>query len=402
MPSSAPALRKLVNRFVGRSDTSLTMEESKTAKEMYPDEYAQYRQLRKDFIAEWKATIQKICAGGMQKYSIVESKLASAGFENTLSQGFDGYIDASGKLYSLGKELIEGAPTVSFYPQVEMNPEYGPDEAWVFRGIKVDGSKGAYFYTSKFKHDQRVSKHKKVALLDLPAIRKKWLPMVKNFDPADVRTVCATVLETLFQFTARIGTIGNPTFGICTLQVKHVFPTAQGITLKYKGKDSVSTTHKLLRSKLDHKFLIANIEQLLEGKDDPKTPLFTIERSGKLVRLYPNTVNKFWHACGAPADVTVHKIRTWWGTKIFFEAVTKILTTNRPKNLAQAKAAYKAAAEAVGKSLNHIRASSTGDKVTGVTALNSYVDPGLQILYWQELGYPVPAKLQKFVHQDSE
>jgi len=82
--------------------------------------------------------------------------------------------------------------------------------------------------------------------------------------------------------------------------------------------------------------------------------------------------------------------------------VTKILTTNRPKNLAQAKAAYKAAAEAVGKSLNHIRASSTGDKVTGVTALNSYVDPGLQILYWQELGYPVPAKLQKFVHQDSE
>jgi hypothetical protein len=57
---------------------------------------------------------------------------------------------------------------------------------------------------------------------------------------------------------------------------------------------------------------------------------------------------------------------------------------------------FKAAAEKVGKMLNHVRRTTAGDKVTGVTALNSYIDASLQIMYWEELGYPLPPKLATY------
>jgi uncharacterized membrane protein len=372
------------------------MSEAKTAKEMYPDLYPEYLRERKQFNADWKEIAQNFCKGKYVPYQKLEAVLKAKGYDDVISTGFTGLIGPDLKLYTNERELIEGVPSASFYPSVEMNENPEPGE-FIFRGIKVDGTPGGYFYKAEDKHQSRVSKHSKVRELDVPSIRKKWLPRVKKFEIDDPKCVAATVLELLYLFTARIGTLGNSTYGISTLLVKHVtVKPNNSIILRYKGKDSVNTTHVLVPTNKDHKPVIAAILQLIEDKE-PKDPLFTVDRpGGKKIRMYPTNVNKYWHICGAPDDVTVHKIRTWFGTRVFYEVVTELLTTKRPKTLSQAKMEFKAAAEKVGKMLNHVRRTTAGDKVTGVTALNSYIDASLQIMYWEELGYPLPPKLATY------
>ena len=390
-------LKKLVKRLVGRNDIVLSLEESKQAREMYPEVYKQYLAERRAYNEGWKTIGRAFLTKDFTRYQDLVDHLAGEGYEHVLSAGFTGYIGKDFKLYTKDKKLIDGAPTPSFYPSVVMNPKFGASEAdaWVFRGIKVDGTKGGYFYTAEFKHDQHQQKHMNVRELDLPAIRKKWLPHVRKFDPTNAKCVAGTVLEMLYQFTARIGTPNNSTFGISTLLVKHVHPQKSGLVIKYLGKDSVATTHKLNPAVLEHRVLIKNIEALMANKTT-KDLLFTVERADKFIRMPPTIVNKFWRMCGAPEGVTVHKIRTWRGTRAFYAVVTDILTRKRPKTLKDAKARFKEAAEAVGKMLNHVRSTDSGDKVTGVTALKSYVDPAAQCLYWLELGYPLPPALQKY------
>lgn len=395
MPSH-PSLRKLVKKFVGRDDVSLSVDEAKTAKELYPEDYAEYLRQRKAYTSEWKSVASSLCKKFLP-YETLYQRLAAAGFDNVITAGFTGLIGPDLKLYTKDQELIDGVPSVSFYPSVVMNPAYGKEGAdqWVFRGIKADGTKGGYFYTTAFKHAQHIDKHTKVRTLDVPAIRKKWLPKVKRFDIEEVTCVTATVLEMLWQFTARVGTVGNATFGISTLLVKHVTITPKGIVIKYKGKDSVATTHKLLPSVLEHRPLIKNIIALVDGKTGAN-PLFTVVRDGVHKRILPATVNKYWRMCGAPEDVGVHKIRTWRGTNAFYEIITAALQNKRPKTLAEARALFKRAAEQVGAMLNHVRSTAAGDKVTGITALNSYIDADIQVMYWQELGYELPPKLAKY------
>lgn len=403
------ALEALLKKLVGRKDTAMTLEEAPKVKAVNPEGYKQYLALRKEFNQAWRdALVAFIRKSGKDKvpYKEAVDYLKLNGIDHMMPEGFTGLIDDLGRLYTNKGVAIEGVPNAVTFPRVTMNPTYGKREGgdWVFMARRTDGSPGPYFYTTDFKKGQAKLKFKKVADLStkIDGMRKKWMSRVKTFDITKPETVAATVLEILYEFAARIGSLGNvahgqSTYGVATLLVKHALIDPSGnITLRYKGKDGVATKHKLLKSDPYQRLVIANLHKLLTDKDNNER-IFTYEKAGKRLPLTPVMVNQFFKACGAPEGTTVHKIRTVTGTKIFTEMMEQVLEKKLPATEKEATALFTRLAEAVGKKLNHIRTTASGDtKVTGATALAAYVDVSVQLLYWSTVGFRIPKYLEKY------
>lgn len=403
------ALEQLIESLVGRKDTALTLEEAGKVKAVKPDAYKAYLALRKQFNQSWRdALVSFIRKSGhtMVPYEDALEYLKLNGIDHLMPSGFTGNIDDLSRLYTKDGKAIDGVPNAVTFPSVTMNPRYGKPEGgdWVFMALRVDGSPGPYFYTSDFKKSQSMNKFAKVADLSkkMEAMRKKWFSRVKQFDITKPECVTATVLEILFEFAARIGSLGNKaggqsTYGVATLLVKHAIIDPSGnITLRYKGKDGVPTTHKVLKSDPYAKYVLLALHKLLDGKDQ-KDRIFTYVKNGKHYPIMPSQVNAFFKACGAPEGVTVHKIRTYQGTKLFNELMeAQFEKPKQPTNEKDAMAVFQAMAESVGKKLNHIRRGASGSKVTGTTALSAYIDVSAQLLYWHTLQLRVPKYLEKF------
>lgn len=395
-------LRKLVSDLVGRDDTALTIEEAKQAKELHPQAYKQYLDYRREHNQIWKdALVSYIRKSGHTTvpYQEVLEYLKANGIDHLLSEGFTGQIDDRGRLYTAQGDVLDGAPNAVTFPSVTMNPTFGRPGGgdWVMRANRSEGDiPGPYYYTVDFKKAAARDKFHRVAELGtkMESLRKKWFANVRKFDPIDIQHVCSVVLEMLYEFSARIGSVGNSTFGVCTILVKHVAVDGSGnITIRYKGKDGVATTHKLVKTDAYQKYVIADLQLLIAGKE-PKDRVFTMPlANGKQRPVSPAQVNAYFKALGA-GDVTVHKIRTYRGTLLFNQLVEQI--AKPPKTEQAATELFMKIAAAVGKQLNHIRTTATGTKVTGLTAINNYIDPAAMISFYRELGYRPPKFLEKF------
>lgn len=406
--STKVQLEKLVKQLVGRSDTAMTPEEASRVRDVSPEQYKVYLGLRKEFNQSWKdalASYVRKSGKAVVPFKDVNEFLRLNGIDHMLPVGFTGLVDDMGRFYTNKGKLVEGVPSAVNFPAVEMNPNYGKPEGgdWVFMAKRPDGSAGPYFYTSEFKKARSSAKFAKVGELakKIEGMRRKWMAQVKSFDPENVHSVAATILEILYEFSARVGSVGNAaggsaTFGVATLLVKHATITPDGaITLRYKGKDGVPTTHKITAVTPEGKLLLRNLNDLMVGKD-PKDRLFTVRKGNRVVPVSPAQVNEMFKACGAPPDTTVHKLRTLKGSTLFKAAMEEQFEKRKPKDEKQAMALFKALAEKVGKALNHVRNGAGGTKVTGATALQAYIDPAVQCAFWESLGFRIPKYLEKF------
>jgi hypothetical protein len=406
---TSESLRQLVYDLVGRDDTALTMDEAKQVKDLKPEEYKQYLLYRREHNQIWKdAAVNYVRQSGHNTvpYEELLAYLHANGIDHMLPLGFTGQVDDLLRMYTHDGHLIDGVPSVITYPSVEMNERYGkPGGAdYVFLAIKSDGGGSAPFYTQDYKKARARAKFSKVAdlLPKIQSMQKKWFAMVKKFNIEDIRSVAAVELEILYEFSARVGSMGNAaggssTYGISTLLVKHATVDGTGnIVLRYKGKDGVNTVHKILKADPNQKYVAAAIMQMMQGKQ-PKDPLFTyVKPTGRPIRVNGTQVNALFRSMGAPEGTTVHKLRTAKGTHVFQQLMQELFEKKPPKDEKAAMEAFKKMGEAVGKILNHVRRGQTGQKVTGTTALNAYIDPSAQLLYWNTLGYRIPAYLEKF------
>lgn len=405
---SGDALRKLVYEMVGRDDTALTLDEAKQVKELHPELYKAYLQYRRLHSQVWKdAMVAYIRNSGHNTvpYEELLAYLHANGIDHMLPVGFTGEIDDLGRLYTNSGHMVDGVPNAVNFPSVEMNKRYGKPGAkdYVFQSIRTEGGPGPYFYTVDYKKAAAREKFAKVADLapKIISMQKKWFTKVRNFDIQNVQSICALELEMLYEFSARIGSLGNATggtstFGIATLLVKHVSANGNGLVIRYKGKDGVSTVHKLMKSDVNQRYVIADILQLMEGKQ-PSDRLFTVTKpNGRMIPIGGGLVNQYFKSLGAPPGTTVHKLRTFRGTHVFNQLVADLFEKKPPKDEKMAMVQFKKIAEAVGKILNHVKRGATGTKVTGTTALNAYIDPTAQVAYWRQLGFRPPKYLEKF------
>lgn len=410
---SEGALRKLVKKMAGRDDVSLTLEESKVAREAYPEVYKEYLQLSRAFNQVWKDALVNYVRQTKKRlvpYQDVLDFMKANGIQNKLPLGFTGLMDDQGKLYTRDGDSIDGVPNALTSPTVKMNPKYGPESPWVFMAVKADGSAPTYFYTSDFKKSQAKSKFTKVKDLTarIPQMRAKWFMNVKKFNQENVTSVASVILELLYQYSARVGTTGNSTYGCGTLLVKHLKKEPNGdYVIRYLGKDSVPTKHVVRASDPEQRFLVVALDQLVANKG-PKDKVFTsTSKTGRPKLVGPVAVNKLFKELAGTSEITVHKLRTYRGTKLFQELADEMIPKLQPKveKLAQKNPRlaeklvleeFKKIAEQVGKLLNHVRRGAAGAKVTGVTAIANYIDPQCSITFFRNLDTRPPKMLEKF------
>lgn len=406
-------LRFLVRKLTGRDDTKLTLDEAATTKVRFPKMYKEYLGLRRQHTQTWKDALQTfVSQSGAHLVPIKQFELfcRKEGIETTLPKGFDGMIDDLGRFYTKDHKLINGVPNTATFPSVLMNRNFGKINGgdWVFMAIRANGGPGPYFYTVDFLKKQRDKKFSKVEDFSkvLDNMRKKWFMKVKAFDPKDPKCVAATILEILYEFSARIGSRGNgangePTFGISTLLAKHVYPQSNGdIFIRYLGKDGVATKHVLRHQNMAQRFVINNLMVLLEDKK-PRDPVFTVEKGNRLVPLTSGAVNAYFSSLGAPDGVTVHKIRTVHGTALMRELVNAQMEKgprSQPRDAKQALDLLKKMATNIGKKLNHVRRNAAGDQtITPSTALQSYIDPTVLVELYDFWGFRYPPFLEKMI-----
>ena len=400
--SDHQALSNSVKNLVGRDGKHLTPAEALMVKETNPRDYARYQELRKSHNLEFKATLTNYVRGtGKAKvpYQDAYKFLVGEGFTHSLVPGFTGLIDDQGRCYTAAGELLVGVPNLATYTHVSMNKGEDPDAQWAVKAYKTDGS-AAYMYTADFKRDQSASKYSHVSTLmkKLPTIRKRWLAKVKAFNLADKECVAAVVLEILYSFAARVGS--DPGRGAGTLLLKNVSQTQQGYNLAYLGKDSIPTKHTLKRSNPVHALVIDALDQLVADKTKASF-LFTTFNGSRYARVSPSDVNRAFHTFGAPAEVTVHKIRTCRGTTLFGELMEKDATRRPPATEKEAMARYKDMTEQVGKLLNHRKnVGTSGETTTGITAALNYIDAAIQLSLWQRWGFRLPVILEKLLSSD--
>lgn len=408
-------LSKIVPKLGGaKGDIALDQEASKEARSKNPELYKQYLSLRKQYNQVWKDAVSAYVRSSGDKlapYQDVLKFFKKKGIEHSMPLGFTGSIDANGAWYTADGKPINGTPSAVMFPTVRMNPNPLAED-WVFQARRPDGKGGNYFYTKEYKVEKQQEKFSKVAditnLIDNKGLRKKWLAGVQNFDKTSPKSVASVVIELLFQSSNRRGTPGgNKTtgggFGICTLLKKHAYPqTNGGYKFIYQGKDNIKTMFKIDPNSVVNKKICSILTELLEGKK-PLDPIFTYQlKNGSFKPIHPDSaLNTYFKSISG--GLTVHKLRSYWGTKIFKEEVatifSKVKTVTSPK---QAMELLKKAAVLVGKKLNHVRKSVEGEvNITPATALANYIDPGAQIDFFKHYGIPLPKYLENLTTANS-
>ena len=406
-------LEKIVTKVTKKTGTILTRDEALRLKKNNIEVFREYMRLRKQYNLVWKDEMNAYIVKTKQKmvpYKDVLAYLNSKKIDHPLLPGFTGLIDANGKAYtSAGKAINGGIPAKGSGFHVQMNPEYNPktDDGYVFTTINDGTSEvSQHVYTTDFRQQKNSKKFLMVEELmgTMEKIHATWQSFLKRGDMSKP-CVQATVLELLYQFSARVGTKGNSTvvnnktvstFGISTLQARHFKVAGTKITIVYQGKDSVRQAHFLDASAgPEAKFLVKNIKLLLAGKQ-PSDPVFQYELpNGRVRPITGGEVTGMLRRLGGPEGVTAHKLRHVKGTKIFMDLVAANKAKMKPgMSQGEADRLFKQFASQVGAQLGHVRGVGKQQKVTPNTAVKSYIDPGVMISFYDQLELRPPRSLE--------
>lgn len=402
-------LEEIVRRVAHRKGTTLTAEEIKKIKTKYPKVVREYRRLHVQFNNVWKDELRNLInkAGRpMTDFQYALAYLKSQGIVNPLPATFEGNVDANGKFYTKAGKKISNVPGTGF--TIKMNPNYDPkeDNEYVFTTYNAAGEVSQHVYTEDYRLRASKAKFEKVDKLNavIDKMRAKWMQYLKRGGNS-VQTVSSTVLELLYQFSARVGTMGNATggkatYGMATLLRKHFKVLPTGIKIDYPAKDGVRKQCIITKGSPESTWLINNIKVCLKDKEpNDKAFTFTIANNDKLFPVTGNVVNKWFKALGAPEDVTVHKIRHVRGNRLFLEQleVNKELIDNldNPMSQAEADKLLKEMATQVGTLLGHVRGVGKTQKVTPMTAIANYISTELMVGYYNKLNLRIPSFLRK-------
>ena len=401
--SVADELSKFVRDVAGNDSTELTRDQVDELRSTDLELYKEYQKLRKAFNDSWKAEASNFVRSSGEPLVPMQDLLEhldSLGLSYQIPAGFTGLVNADLEWFAKDGERLAGVPSFATYDRVEMNPNPAPGEN-VLIAIPREGtpSQPKYVYKASDLASRRAKKFEAVRDLapKIKESRTKWLKGVKTFDIHDAKTVAALVIELSYQFSSRIGSVGNATkgqstFGLSTVEMRHLKMQSNGFTLQYPGKDGVATAHKFVAKDSLGKHILICMQELTEGKG-PTDRVFTVtQKNGAVKGLNPSTVNDLFKQVVGNPNITIHKIRTLKATVLFSDQVDEFLSKHKGTlTQKQATDLTKTFATNVGKELNHVRTSGDGEaKVTPLTALNAYIDISAQTRLFDHYGLPYP------------
>ncbi len=391
---------QITKKHIGKPSNALTVEDRTKLKTKNREAYREYLRARKAFNDVPKMFLQQFVrqkgSNNLVDYQSFLKAMKASDIKSHWESNFQGLIDDQGKIYTVAGRKIKGGISQPGI-KVVMNPKYNPksDDQYVFTLHQPNGNKG-HVYTYNHWNNVGGVKDQKVEDLGgkIDSIRKKVKANLVNENP--VSRKCATIINLVLETHARIGgkgnkTAGEKTFGISTLQVKHITKKGDKVLLVFPGKKGVIAEYLISPVDKNMKQTIANILEFSAGKakDDY---VFSSERK-PTDPLRSSVVNRLFKACGSP--VTIKYIRTLVGTQKAAEILKKSPFKRGQAQQGEVERWYKKAMEAVGAILNHRRGVGSTEKITGGTAIQSYISKGLQRDFFKKLGLRVPNFLAK-------
>ena len=398
------ALRRCVKKMIGVPKSFVPVDKVADARADFPDEWKEYLALAKMVRDASNSIIMDASRAANGKLTVPKAReiLESIGLPCHLPKGFDGYIDKNGALVTKSGRPIHtagGQPVYRVDPsaKIVMNPAYkegAEGNQWVFKAVfPTVNAKGknneGYFYTDNHRKVSRVGKFNLVE--QMLGLEKK---MVRGWRQALIKKtitdtkVYATQCELIYDTCARVGSVGNAnrkgsTYGLTTLEARHVTFRGNGATIKYVGKDAVVQQHRIAPATKELAAVIDMLKLLREGKR-PKDPLWELE--GKLYNA--SGLRAYFRTLCPIAGASPHKIRHLRGTRLalglFEKAADVLLGKKTPPTEKQVHEVFQKALMEVGKILGHVRGVGTDQKTTWTTAAKSYVDVGVMLQFYDQ------------------
>ena len=223
------------------------------------------------------------------------------------------------------------------------------------------------------------------AIESVPQRRPRWLKDLRS--PDVMRRTLAAMTELLYGHAMRIGTPGNQkggvdTYGLSTLDLRHVRPTSDGgFILSYVGKGNQPQRHVIKADTPENQIIIGVIKRMMRGKQR-RDYLWTDPRGQ---RIAAGKVNAYLKSVGVP--ITAHKFRHVKGTML----MQNLLADARIAKSAtqpQVERKVKDLAINVGKLLGHIKGA--GKAPTAATAIKAYIAPIVIADFFRSRGLRVP------------
>jgi hypothetical protein len=374
--------------------------------------------LRKNYNAVWRDELTAFVNKSGKKavpYTDIYNYLNSKKIDNPLTPGFTGLMDANGKIYTTkGKAIIGAIPTKDSGFTIKMNDEYDPreDNQNVYTTINnKTGEVSQHVYTVNYRKNKNEIKFQAVHELmkKIDKIQKTWLTFLRRSDFSRP-CVAATVLQTVWAFGARLGTKGNATqttrgrvstYGIGTLERRHVKIQGNTVTLAYPGKKAVRQVHVINGGAgTEAKYMAKNIIMFCKDKQ-PNDKIFQYEDpEGRLRTISGGELRGFFRKLGAPQEATPHKIRHVKGTELFMQLVAEHKDELKV-GITQAKGdkLFKEICAKVGELLGHVRGIGKQQKPTGATAMGNYIAPDVMIQFYKDLKLRMPKVLEKIAKE---
>lgn len=412
--ADAHTLIDTIEELTGRRDIKLTEEEKEKFRVENPAEYQKILSSRRAIldVAKQFVRTQIRKAGGFIKYSDLLNLMKSNYIFHDWPkvENWDGYVSEDGKLYTLQKKEIKGKPGFT----IEGNPEYNPktDDTFVFSVVTSMGNK-QYFYTNdalkNWKEDRFEAVDDFVPMID--HVRDGWLKDLKA--PKHKAKVLAAMCELIYWASARIGAMKNNvrgarTFGISTLEGRHITREGSNLVVDYMGKMNHRQRHVLTPRTPEQKLLARMLLDWAEAAGE-NGPVFDLVEDRHTTPPTGTTVNTYFKSKGA--NVTVHKLRHARATAIMDRLLkdkktcpyfrykadgTRELIAARKPTQSEAEALYKKLATEVGRELGH----TAGEKITPMTAVNAYINPTTTLAFFADLKLRTPSWAEKFQADD--
>lgn len=221
-----------------------------------------------------------------------------------------------------------------------------------------------YIYHPKFVQQQQTEKFRKVLYMGqyLQDLRKISSRHLKHPD-WNMEKLCAVAFKIMDSTLIRIGnkryTLENKSYGLSTLEKRHVTVCDHVITLAYKGKKGVFQ-EKSWRDKKQAK-LIGEL-LAIKGKN-----LFNIGKEGLKGTFCGRSFNVYLRD-HYPGQINCKDIRIWGASR---EAFRLLAQTKQEENIAQRKKQLNEVIKIVAKQLGN----------TKTVAQNYYIHPTIQKVY---------------------
>lgn len=376
--------------------TTPTAEDMKKLQTKFPEKYKEWKRASN---ATKKAAREAVVEAFKTKgYGVVDVKVAKSvlkdlGIPNPIDPGFIGKVsigDTKTKMFSYYTK--DGQLLDSVVGQnVVMNTKYTKDnDAYYCTHMPaINSGTPVKVYTAEHrkKSAQRLHNGARESVNGLddlrPTLASDMKPLL-NGNLKDVDALAALVVRVIDETAGRIGNPGSErnanTFGIHNLQIKHVKKSKSGFTLKYIGKKGVPQEHKV-----EDALSVKAITKLIEGR---KGAQYVFSRDGERP-LSPTTVGMYLKGTGFSGSP--HRFRKIWANKIFNELAFKDAAKKMTKE--QAKAIFDKAVAAVAAKLGQTEMN---------TSIRSYIDPLLMKRFWDTVGFPAPAVVQRVIENMSD